>query len=209
MTIIAVSGLISSGKDTVATYLIEKHGFVKESFAGTLKDAVAAIFGWDREMLEGKTAEARAEREKVDPWWANRLQMPTLTPRWVLQYWGTEVCRHGFHSDIWIASLEKKLHDMRNANIVVSDARFANELAMLANAGATTVKVVRGELPSWWNIAVNASYDDRAVKTMHTLGIHQSEWDWAGCTFDVTIENNSSLQELYSFVDTQLSHIWR
>jgi hypothetical protein len=32
--------------------------------------------------------------------------MPTLTPRWILQYWGTEVCRRAFHDDIWIAALE-------------------------------------------------------------------------------------------------------
>ena len=29
-----------------------------------------------------------------------------ITPRWVLQYWGTEVCRNNFHSDIWVASVE-------------------------------------------------------------------------------------------------------
>ena len=97
--IIGLVGLIGSGKDTVADYLVNVHGFRRESFAGTLKDAVAAVFGWDRTLLEGRTRASREWREQVDTWWAARLNMPDLTPRWVLQYWGTEVMRRGFHDD--------------------------------------------------------------------------------------------------------------
>jgi dephospho-CoA kinase len=57
--IIGVCGFIGSGKDTVADYLVNFHEFRRESFANTLKDAVAAVFGWDRTMLEGRTKTAR------------------------------------------------------------------------------------------------------------------------------------------------------
>ena len=50
--ILGVTGLIGSGKDTIADYLVTEHGFKRVSFAASLKDAVAAVFGWDREMLE-------------------------------------------------------------------------------------------------------------------------------------------------------------
>ena len=109
--IIGVCGLIGSGKGTVANILEKDHGFIKISFADSLKDAVAAVFGWDRSLLEGDTDESRAWREQRDTWWADRLGYADLTPRWVLQMWGTEVCREGFHRDIWIASMEKKLQD--------------------------------------------------------------------------------------------------
>ena len=98
--IIGISGLIGSGKDTVANFLIEK-GFVKGSFADSLKDSVSAIFGWDRIMLQGDTVESRDWRETVDDWWSIKLGEPT-TPRSVLQKFGTDVCRNHFHSDIWI-----------------------------------------------------------------------------------------------------------
>ena len=37
-----------------------------DAFAHVLKDACASLFGWDREMLEGKTEESRVQREQVD-----------------------------------------------------------------------------------------------------------------------------------------------
>ena len=57
--LIGIVGLIGSGKDTVAKRLVDKHGFVKDSFAKSLKDAVSAMFNWDRKMLEGDTKESR------------------------------------------------------------------------------------------------------------------------------------------------------
>ena len=53
--LIGICGLIGSGKDTVAQNLIDNHNFVKISFADKLKDAVASMFSWDRELLDGKT----------------------------------------------------------------------------------------------------------------------------------------------------------
>jgi len=53
--IIGICGFIGCGKDTVADHLTNEHGFRRESFAGTLKDAVSVVFGWDREMLEGRS----------------------------------------------------------------------------------------------------------------------------------------------------------
>jgi cytidylate kinase len=54
--IIGVCGLIGAGKDTIADYLVNVHGFRRDSFAASLKDAVAAIFGWDRDMIESQIA---------------------------------------------------------------------------------------------------------------------------------------------------------
>ena len=48
--IIGICGLIGSGKDTAADYLVNFHEFRRLSFAASLKDAVSAIFNWDREL---------------------------------------------------------------------------------------------------------------------------------------------------------------
>jgi hypothetical protein len=198
--IIGVCGFIGSGKDTIADYLVGFHDYRRDSFAGTLKDAVAAVFGWDRELLEGRTPEARAWREQVDAWWANRLNMPNLTPRWVLQYWGTEVCRKGFHDDIWIAALEARL-SRRSDNTVISDVRFPNEIASIRNAGGKIVWVKRGELPSWCIMAVKANSGDIVAQTkLKELGVHVSETAWVGTDFDYEIDNNGTIEELYTSI---------
>ena len=196
--IIGICGFIGSGKDTVADYLVNFHEFRRESFANTLKDAVAAVFGWDRTLLEGRTKEAREWREQVDPWWAERLAMPTLTPRWVLQYWGTEVCRKAFHDDIWIASLENKIRNSKD-NVVISDCRFPNEIASIRSAGGTIVWVQRGDLPDWYDVAVAANQGHNyAVQDLKMRKIHASETAWVGTDFDVVVDNNGSIDDLYN-----------
>ena len=198
--IIGVCGFIGSGKDTVADYLVNFHEFRRESFASTLKDAVAAVFGCDRTMLEGRTKEARVGRECVDPWWAERLAMPTLTPRWVLQYWGTEVCRRGFHDDIWIASLENKLRNSKD-NVVISDCRFPNEISSIRNAGGRIIWVQRGALPEWYDTAVEANNGNNvAINDLKMRKIHASETSWVGTEFDAVLDNNGTIDELYNQV---------
>jgi len=202
--IIGICGFIGSGKDTVADYLVNLHQFRRESFASTLKDAVAQVFGWDRIMLEGRTAQARAWREQVDPWWAERLHMPTLTPRWILQYWGTEVCRAGFHDDIWIASLENKLRHSQD-DVVISDCRFPNEIRAIRNAGGRVIRVVRGPEPTWYDAAVSVNRGPNGNSTwalsqrkLEKFGIHASETAWVGTEFDTVLDNNHSLDDLYA-----------
>jgi len=200
--IIGVCGFIGSGKDTIADYLTNFHGFRRESFANSLKDAVANVFSWDRTMLEGRTKQAREWREQVDPWWAERLNMPDLTPRLMLQLWGTEVCRRGFHDDIWIASLENKLRTSTD-DIVISDCRFPNEIKSIRNAGGIVVRVKRGNDPEWYNDACDMNAGDKcmnwslATSRMTKLGIHASETAWIGKGIDIEIDNNGTIDDLF------------
>lgn len=202
--IIGFVGFIGSGKDTAADYLVNFHGFRRDSFANTLKDAVAAVFGWDRELLEGRTKEARAWREEVDTWWAERLGFPTLTPRWVLQYWGTEVCRQGFHDDTWIASLENRVRKTKD-DIVISDVRFPNEIKAIHNAGGQVVRIRRGPEPDWYQSALDYNKGPNCNMGWATgrlqlekLNIHASETAWVGGNIDTIIFNDSTIDELFS-----------
>ena len=190
--IIGFCGLIGSGKDTAADYLCNFHGFKRESFANTLKDAVSAVFGWDRELLEGRTKTAREWREQIDPWWSQRLNMPDLTPRLVLQLWGTEVCRKAFHDDIWIASVENKLRQTKD-NIVITDCRFPNEIASIRHAGGRVVRIARGADPEWFQLARIAPAEMKKTYP----NIHASEYSWASTDFDITVDNNGTVEDLY------------
>ena len=190
--IIGICGLIGSGKDTIADYLVSSHGFGQDSFAASLKDTLAAVFGWDRTMLEGRTGSSRKWREQVDIWWANRLGIPHLTPRWAMQNLGTEVIREHFHQDIWTASVENKLRKINN-NVVISDCRFPNEVAAIQAAGGVVICVKRGAEPDWVDLAVT----NPDMMPQLYPGVHASEYSWAGTKFDYIIDNNESLDMLY------------
>ncbi len=208
--IIGITGQIGSGKDTVANYLTTHHMFKRESFAGSLKDAVSNIFGWDREMLEGSTKSSREWREQVDPWWSVRLGMPHLTPRWVLQQWGTEVCRAAFHNDIWIASVENKLRTAHD-DIVITDCRFINEFTSIKAVGGITIRVNRGQQPPWYDAAVayNKGPDGNSLwalskKKLDKYKVHASEYSSVGIAYDYYLDNNGTIDSLHEQIETIL-----
>lgn len=132
--ILGISGMISSGKDSITEMLVGEYGFERISFSAILKDAVAAIYGYDREVLEGRTAEARELRERIDPWWSARLDRK-FSPRIALQEFGTSVMRDHFHYNIWALALERRLAPIIEKNpgarFVSSDTRFFNELSFI------------------------------------------------------------------------------
>lgn len=199
--IIGICGLIGSGKDTAADFLVNVHQFHRESFAASLKDAVSAVFGWDRDMLEGLTKQSRDWREQPDAWWSQRLKQP-ITPRKILQQWGTEVCRQHFHDDIWIASLENRIRNSAK-DIVISDCRFPNEIAAIRQAGGLIVRVTRGAEPDWYDHAVKYNAGPKKIgwaigrHHLEKAGVHASEYSWIGTKFDAVIDNNQDLEHLY------------
>ena len=186
MSLIAICGFQGAGKDTLSNILIKKFGYTKISFAGSVKDSVSAIFGWDRQLLEGVTNESREWREKVDEWWAKRLQIPNLTPRWVLQEIGTEVFRNHFHPDIWVASVEKKLEKL--AGVIITDARFKNEIDTIRKLGGIIIHIKR-DVPDWYESVLNGYSEPPSH-------IHSSEYSWIKNKPDYTIENTGSISEL-------------
>ena len=197
--IIGICGFIGSGKDTVANMFVER-GCVQDSFAAPLKDVCSSIFGWPREMLEGDSIESRDFREMPDMFWSRKLGVPNFTPRLALQLMGTEVLRNHFDQDIWLNSLEYRMRKLNEDApcVVVSDARFRNELDLIKKMDGVIIWVQRGELPEWFETASQAHENvvSRKIMTTKYRDVHESEWNWAGYPVDYVIDNNGSLQDL-------------
>lgn len=200
--IIGILGQISSGKGTVGDYLVSEHGFLKESFAGPVKDCVSAIFGWSRLLLEGDTEESRKFRETVDPVWSERLGFD-VTPRWALQKMGTEAGRDGIHQNIWVESLKHRTNPI--FNFVITDTRFPNEIRTINQIGGYIIEVVRGTSKDWEEEAIrlNQHYgwcipDNDILR----IPVHYSEWAYLGYPYiGSKITNDGTLEELYNKVD--------
>jgi hypothetical protein len=191
--IIGLLGFIGSGKGTAGDILVE-NDFTALSFAGSLKDAVSSIFNWNRALLEGDTKESRVFRETVDDFWSVKFNKP-ITPRYILQYFGTEVCRNNLLDGIWVDSLERKIQ--QHNNVVITDVRFKNEIDFLKSIGAVFIQIDRKETrPDWYEYLDSF---DRSVFDVfaESQNIHKSEYDWYGNPrIDYIIENNGTLQEL-------------
>ncbi len=130
--IIGICGLQSSGKDTVGDYLINNHGFKKLSFAEVLKDILSILFSWDRKKLEGLTFEDRLWREKPDLWWSKELNIQEFSPRYAMQFIGTDLFREHFKNDIWVIILKKRILELsQTTNLVITDCRFPIRLNIL------------------------------------------------------------------------------
>ena len=192
--IIGIAGLIGSGKDTVANHLIDSHSFRRIKFADKLKDGVAAIFEWPRELLEGDTDESRKWRETPDAFWTKELG-EEITPRYVLQKFGTEV-RDGFHVHTWTILLKKTILQNPHIDYVIPDVRFPHEDKIIKELGGEMWKVSRGDDPDWFT-----DYVEENITPKHA---HPSEWKWAKIDFDWHVKNNSTVSELYKQVDKML-----
>jgi dephospho-CoA kinase len=199
--LVGIVGFIGSGKGTVGD-LFAKRGFVKDSFAKPLKDAASNIFGWPRELLEGDTEISRKWRENPDPFWSDIFGRE-FTPREALQKLGTEAGRDVFHKDIWVASL---INRTQGKDVVVTDVRFSNEIEYIQKNDGIVVRVKRGSDPVWFEELSKIIDPISRNNFMKQFDVHPSEWDWVGCYFNYTVENNGSIHDLGEKIDELLRY---
>ena len=220
--IIGVTGLASSGKSTIGNIVCEnRKNWEVVSFASHLKDVVALLFAWDRNLLEGDTKESRDWRETPDKFWSEKLGKD-FTPRFAMQFFGTNLLRNQFYEDIWVSSVEKKIMDS-NKNIIITDVRFPNEIDMIKKMGGIIWRVERGVLPFWYETARQIGLNkNREINGLEPINknlpndivnyllkqVHPSEWRWIGYDNPKTIfKNNSSIDILKSRVLEALDKI--
>ena len=194
--IVGLVGFIGSGKGTAGDILNEL-GFIKESFAGSVKDIASVMFGWPRHLLEGDTDESRKFREEPDEGWSKRFVRP-FTPREALQKVGTEVGRDVFHQDFWVQALDAKVDFKKH--YVITDVRFPNEINWIHENGGIIVEIQRGENPEWYGKLKELrrqgyEYGFRK-QMMNELDVHESEWAWVGQDIDFRIDNNTTKESL-------------
>ena len=138
---IGLSGWARSGKDTVADYLVEQHGYVKVSFADPIRESLRRLnpriqFG-DMKNVPLSTA-LGAE----SGWEYLKEHSPDIRP--LMQRMGTEVGREMFHDDFWVDAAIDRVPD--GALAVFSDARYPNEADAIRKLGGKVYRVTRFEV---------------------------------------------------------------
>lgn len=167
------------GKDTVANRLVDKHGFIRISWADSLKEACRHIFGFSDAQLYGDL------KEVVDPYWGK-------SPRQILQEVGTDALRNHFDDQIWIKSAWLKIEKALQADVagvVIPDVRFPNEAEFIKSKGGVL-----------WRIDRDIEED---VNSLHSSETSMN--DYQG--WDRVINNNGSIRDLYDRVDYTFSSL--
>ena len=134
--VIGLTGLMNSGKSTVADYLVTHRDFVRLKFSQGLKEMIRAL-GLSDDEIEGVLKEMPSEK------------LNGRTPRYAMQTLGTEWGRAYMGQDFWVNLLVQKAHRMEfGTNIVIDDCRFLNEaVAIWRDLQGRVWKLVRGLQP--------------------------------------------------------------
>ena len=166
--ILGLCGTKGSGKDTAASFLLDK-GWAQVSFAGPLKDLCAATFDikpakfhnprfkdlvWDEPIMLTKDHAdnfiANLSKPLYGQLQANLIydafdNKELYSARQLLQFIGTEVVRDLVSQTYWLDLAEEKIKDWigRGVNVVITDIRFKNERDLIKDYNGSVVRILR------------------------------------------------------------------
>jgi hypothetical protein len=174
--LIGIAGKAGSGKDELALYLKNVHGFSQLTFAEPIKDALAGLFDTDIHTLE-----KIGFKENPIPGIGKSL-------RELYQTLGTDWGRNMIDEDIWVRQLSNRLQYYAGVDVVVSDVRYENEAEFIRLNGGTVIHLHRHDAKSVrahssesgvmfqrdWDMLItnNSSLDvfyDRAAATLEAI----------------------------------------
>jgi len=127
--IIGVSGKAGSGKDCLASYLVDKYNFIKLAFADELKIKCSIDFDLSKEQMYGELKNAVDKRYNK-------------TPREILQITGQFY--RGIYANFWVDRCIDKV--LPNKNYVISDIRFPNEYKAVSAYGGKIIRLERNSI---------------------------------------------------------------
>lgn len=146
--LIGLTGYARSGKDTAATVLIEKFGFVKLALADPVRqlaEAIDPIVAVNFSRAKG-CHDVRYTDLLRDVGYEQAKQNPEF--RRTLQRIGTEAMRDIFGPDVWVQLLWRRIgaltYDKPHTNIIVTDVRFPNEVKAIRGWGGRVWRINRG-----------------------------------------------------------------
>ena len=137
--LLGLVGYAQSGKDTAAAHLVKEWDFARVAFADPLR---AAIYELNPQVKVGWIRRRRVQ-DIVDELGWEQAKTKYTEIRRLLQVMGTDVGRMMFGENVWVDIADKNIRDNKLDNVVITDARFSNEIDYVKRNGGFTVRIVR------------------------------------------------------------------
>ena len=204
--LLGIGGLKRHGKDTLADFLVEDHGYIKTFMSEPLTAAVSLIGPrgpWVRldfpEPGAGDAGQFVRYADLVEAVGYTQAK-EHRDAREYLQGLGTEVGRNMIGESTWTDIAEEKIREARAAGhpVVITGIRYENEIELVRHLGGYTVWVERPALPEPVPHPLTDAIDAALglEQAPDTTATHTSETSLSAEDFDVFIENDSTLDAL-------------
>lgn len=145
--VIGIAGRIGAGKDVVASFLDEKHGFQVLRFSAPLKEEVKDRLSRTVLAIAHLGGHYCLAKESVDEFLDRLLNvMKPKGVRELLQEYGTEV-RRADDPDYWTKAWMRAYDRLSPPRtVVVPDVRFPNEASTIRKLGGLVIRIERPSL---------------------------------------------------------------
>lgn len=167
---IALMGRARSGKDTVASRLVEEHGYTRVAFADPLKEMALRIDPWVNTW--NWEPPVRLSKLVADVGWEYAKDHFPETRR-ILQNIGQTIREEipGY----WVSVAMRRILAI-DGPVVVTDVRYPDEASALICNGFTTVRIVRAGLPTMTHESETALSTWFSEKVIHNSGMIADMW---------------------------------
>lgn len=145
--IVLLSGQARVGKDTAAIllnniFINRNETCITTAYADFLKEILRKCFNLSHEQLYGVDKETPIEHLPIRTR-SGKITNHYWTPRKLLQFLGTDVMRT-IDPECWINVVKNFVDTYSNYdNIIITDARFANEVEWVLERGGTHIHITR------------------------------------------------------------------
>ena len=138
MQLIGLAGRARVGKDTLADYPQQVHGYDRYALADPLRRGLLALF-----FLEPRHFQGDQKEQPID--WIGK------SPRELLQTLGTDWGRTRVAPDIWLRCAKLEIDRARRfhaTGLVITDIRFENEAQFVRDQGGQVWHLYRADAPN-------------------------------------------------------------
>lgn len=137
--VIGLTGVVGSGKDSVAEIFSEQYRFIRLGFADPIYEMASIVTRTPAHVLQ-----KREGKEVV-------LDRVNASPRKLMQTLGTEWGRQMIDENLWVNHLDSRLRSIEIRTglngLVISDVRFQNEVDFVHRLGGEVWRVGRPNNP--------------------------------------------------------------